>query len=225
MKTLLYSVILFSLLLACKDNSVGLNDSDLVSVPDRIFEQALVNFKIDSDGLVNGKVQYSDVKNIDTLKIRGQHILNMKGIEAFTNLKYLDCSAGVLDTLDVSKNTNLQYLNCSGYMGGRPIKSLILGNNGKLKVLDCNDTSITKIDLSKQVNLSELYFSGNDFVQQLDVSNNKQLEVLWTVGSKLQSICLYSLDQVRLAKNWQPTLGNTTAEPSDYPKGYYKVCQ
>lgn len=78
----------------------------------------------------------------------------------FPNLKKLDCSYNVIEELIISKNINLESIRWEGVRG-----------------------SIKKLDLSSNTNLKEI-IGGQDGIVDLDLSANKQLEML--------SICLSS---------------------------------
>lgn len=81
--------------------------SQTVEIPDKNFEKALIDLKIDSDQTVNGKILKSDVLKVVFLDISGKKIKNLKGIEAFTSLIFLDCSNNPLTNLDATNNIGL----------------------------------------------------------------------------------------------------------------------
>ena len=82
------------------------------TIPDRNFEQWLVNENIDSDGTVNGIINNCDVEKIKELNILPlQGISNLTGISAFHNLERLNIPENDLVTLDLSNNTKLTSVN------------------------------------------------------------------------------------------------------------------
>lgn len=84
--------------------------SQKVNIPDKNFEQALVDLKIDTDGEVNGYLLKSDAQAVTFLDVSYKKIKNLKGIEAFTSLSFLDCSNNLLSNLDLKNNIGLTVL-------------------------------------------------------------------------------------------------------------------
>ncbi|MBM78517.1 MAG: Por secretion system protein, partial [Crocinitomicaceae bacterium] len=60
-----------------------------VLIPDQNFEQALID--LGYDDVVNGKLLTANIINVDSLDVFEKGISDLKGIEAFTSLKSLDC--------------------------------------------------------------------------------------------------------------------------------------
>ena len=87
--------------------------SQTVEIPDKNFEQALINLEIDSDGELNGLLLKSDAVQVTSLDVSNEKIKDLTGIEAFTSLVYLDCSDNELSGLDVTQNIALINLFCS----------------------------------------------------------------------------------------------------------------
>jgi Leucine-rich repeat (LRR) protein len=88
------------------------NSSLFAYIPDAAFEKALIDLKIDKDGLVNGRMEVEDTKGVTILELKSKNIKSLAGIEAFVDLKKLICSSNQLTTLDISKNTVLTDLEC-----------------------------------------------------------------------------------------------------------------
>jgi len=90
------------------------NANQIVNIPDANFKAYLVsNTAINTNGDNEIQVSEASVFN-DTIDCRSMNISNLKGIEAFTALTYLDCVDNQLTSLDVSQNTALTYLYCGG---------------------------------------------------------------------------------------------------------------
>jgi len=110
---------LLLLLLCCKGlfNCCGNDKRDgngIVNIPDANFKAYLVG---DSAINTNGdkEIQVSEASAFtDTIECANLKISNLKGIEAFTALTYLNCGYNNLTSLDVSKNTALNTLYCDG---------------------------------------------------------------------------------------------------------------
>ena len=154
---------------------VDINPTDF---PDEKFRGYLLD-KFDGDG--DSKIAIADVTDID---VRARtDITDLKGIEKFTDLKYLYCSYIGITSLDVSKNTLLKHLNCSN----TEIQALDISNNIALTDLACYDTGIQALDVSKNVNL-ELLLCYNTEIQTLDVSNNSNLKELNCFDTEIQAL-------------------------------------
>ena len=81
-----------------------------IDIPDKNFEQALIDKGIDSDKTINGQILRSDVQLVPILDLYNKKIKSLEGIEAFSSLTYLDCRKNHLSSLDVSKNITLNTL-------------------------------------------------------------------------------------------------------------------
>ncbi|WP_342089292.1 hypothetical protein [Dyadobacter sp. OTU695] len=196
------------------------------------LEKFLIEAKIDDNTIADGQIRYAMIKDIDSLNIEmfGSK-LSLKGLEYFTNLKYLkftgnqerlDVTTGYyytsmsginkdyvapLDTLDVSQNEKLQYLECSGRSDGggyiSAIKYLKLGKNKQLKTLIAQFTMFEDIDLSSAVNLVTLDLSGCYNLPILKICSNP---LLWILKSP-QVKQLYISPKLVVRPSWQTGSG------------------
>jgi len=150
---------------ACKEQNVYILD---VNFKNSLIETACIDTnndgKADSNLDINKdkKIQFSEVQNIEYLNVSSKNIKSLDGIEAFVNLKRLDCYDNELTSLDVSKNK-------------------------KLEVLYCYDNQLTKLDLTKNKNLKKVGCRGNHLTS-LDLSQNSNLEVLYCYENRLTSL-------------------------------------
>lgn len=159
----------------------------LVNIPDALFEKYLVDNKIDTDGLVNGKMNREDAKGIKEINFRkkeggggyGGGINNLVGIEAFIDLERLffgstTASWIYLPKLDISKNTKLEEL----WLATVTLKELDISKNTNLKSVTLLYNSISVLDLSKNTELAYLSLYSTN-IEGLDLSNNTDLENLY----------------------------------------------
>ncbi|HLV14790.1 MAG TPA: T9SS type A sorting domain-containing protein [Xanthomarina sp.] len=153
-------------------------------IPDPNFEQALIDLNIDTNGL-NGNILNSDASVVYYLNVSQNFISDLTGIEAFTNLKTLDCSANNLVGLDVSQNTKLYELNADD----NQIANIDLSLNTKLKWVWLSSNSLSSIDVSNNLLLEELGVNLN-YLTELEVSNNINLEHLGCYSNNLTNIDL-----------------------------------
>ncbi|RED21976.1 gliding motility-associated-like protein [Flavobacterium cutihirudinis] len=171
------------------------------SIPDRNFEQALIDLNIDS-GAIDGRVLTANASNVKSLDLRAKEISDLTGIEAFVKLEMLNL--GRFDTnptitnnisnLDLSKNTSLQTLVCSYnklssldlskninlltlYLDNNIFTSVDISKNTSLTTFYCNDNKLTSLDISKSLNLSNITCYNNQ-LSSLDISNNSKIQNL-----------------------------------------------
>ena len=179
------------------------------------------------DGILNedGDVEITPqlIQEATTLDVSEQNIESLEGIEAFVNLRYLDCSNNPLTSLDVSVFSELTDLHCDNCFNQSPASRsyskgvLDLSENTKLQTLscaengltelilpdtqtlievNCDDNQLTVLDVSKNTNLRYLFGNGNKFTS-LDVSNNTLLMGLEIRNNLLTDINLSANESLR----------------------------
>lgn len=146
--------------------------AQIVNIPDANFLKALIAKGVDKN--LDGKIQTSEALAVDSLNISSKSIIDLTGIESFTNVTFLDCQLNYdLTTLFISNNLKLMYLDCSN----TKISNLILSSNLAFTHLKCYGSKVTQLDLSKNTQLIYLNCLGNKMTS-LDVSKNKKLAAL-----------------------------------------------
>ena len=168
-----------------KDETLKPVICDQVTIPDRNFEQALLDQNIDTDGLLNGKICRADAEAVTALRINDKNISNTKGIEAFINLRILNLDRNLISSLDVTKMKDLTDLSCPCNL-----KNIDLRNNVKLDKLNLGLVDGgSGLDLSNNKLLKTL-ITGGSGIQELDLSANTSLQYLQIVLSKIKTIDL-----------------------------------
>jgi hypothetical protein len=179
----------------------GMVNAQIVNIPDANLKTRLLaasasiyiarnasdqNMKIDVND--DGEIQETEALAVYTLNIQSSGIVDLSGIEAFSNLRNLftsnnpgvgnfnysvfinlinlQCSGNNMTQLNVNSLVNLIGLNCSG----NQLTQLEVGNLTNLISLFCGSNQLTQLDVSNLVNLAEL-FCGYNLLTQLDVSN------------------------------------------------------
>ncbi|QKJ61915.1 T9SS type A sorting domain-containing protein [Flavobacterium sp. M31R6] len=151
-------------------------------IPDVNFENKLIALGIDS-GVADGKVPTANVDKLTSLDVSLSSISNLTGIQDFTSLKELICTANYLTTLDISKNSALLSLQCNV----NKLSALDLSKNLSLESLKCSHNHITSLDVSNNLSLTTLMCDTNQLTD-LDVSKNLALSVLIFDYNKLTTI-------------------------------------
>lgn len=151
-------------------------------IPDSSFEQALIDYNIDTNGL-NGNILNSDAENVITLNIFSKNITDLTGIEAFVNLKNLYCYFNNVEQLDLQYNLDLEVLDIEN----NSLANLNISSNTDLKELYVSNNVLTSLDVSNNVNLEVLSCNLNG-LSELDIDNNINLSVLWCYSNNLNNI-------------------------------------
>lgn len=142
------------------------------------------NFDVNLDG----KISYAEAKQVGKIKVRGNEISSLKGIEFMPNLDTLICygygsNVGQLTELDVTKNTTLLYLDCAN----NQLSTLDLTNCPLLTYLDCAKNYLKQLDLSNNTALTYIRCDKNELTE-IDISNNIALQELECSHNQLSNI-------------------------------------
>lgn len=171
---------------------------EAVTIPDEFLRTYLLKyFDFDRNGELS-RYEASLVVRIDCPGNinagEGAYMCDATGIEACTNLHYLNLSGNDLTKLDVSNNKLLDTLDCSMNYN---LKSLDISQNKNLLQLHCYACSleIERWDLSANPELKDLRIGGDGFysfstISVLDCSNNHKLESLMAGQSQMSELYL-----------------------------------
>jgi len=210
--TYYFLIIAVSLGISCSDdtNNFEPTESEYIEIPDIQFETKLINYGIDTDGVINQKLLKSDAASVDYLNLTSQssldEISDLTGIEGFVKLKSLYAVGNKLSTVDLSKNKLLDTLN----LEGNNLTTIDLSNNSKLLMLDLKVNDLTSISgLSAATNLKWLNLSFNLFedytienpslvnilmshneLVSFDTSNAINLESIYIITNKITELDL-----------------------------------
>ena len=171
--------------------------------PDDNFRASVVKFDTNSTGVLSS-AEISKVKKMD---ISSKSIVNLKGIEFFTDLEELECYRNFVEKADFSSNTKLKEIDLTdneltslNVSKCTELTSLVcdinhltkldVGNLKKLTTLYCQENKLTGLDVSKNTGLVTLNCSKND-IASLDVSQNTKLMRLCVYNSKLKTLDIY----------------------------------
>jgi len=162
----------------------NISNAQNVNIPDAIFKALLVGNPLIN---TNGDAEIQDTEAMafaGTIDVHYQEIYDLTGIEAFRNLKVLDCSECKLSNLELSRNTSLMILNCMI----NSIKSLNVSDLVLLTELNCGYCQLVNLDISANTTLVKLNCSANNLITNLDVSKNTSLEELGCYNNLLTSL-------------------------------------
>ncbi len=162
--------------------------------PDDTFRALVSTFDTDPEDEPDSILSEDEIAAVTEIEYDGTGIVDLKGIEFFTELEVLisgDETFGTPDNplsrLNLSQNTKLKTLSLQNtsitsldvsaleelerlYVGFTGISELDLSGNPLLEELICNDTNISGLDLSCNPELWKLDCCGNPELTVLDIS-------------------------------------------------------
>ena len=161
---------------------------------DPAFNSSLVNLPMYDAGARNlagdnttidlnndNQISVSEAANISQLYIRNENIVNLQGIEFFTNLKIISLYRVNVANYDFSTLVNLESFDLSYdfYYGGVPpigaIASINLSNCTNLKTLSLLSGQLTSLDLSNNTKLEKLSISQQTAGLNINMLNQSNL--------------------------------------------------
>ena len=170
--------------------------------PDPVFRKEVEQYDLDHDGMLSPE----EADNAIKIRVNGEGVLSLEGIEYLSGLEDLFCNDNDLTKLDISRNTALKTLNCSNtdlteldvsqnsglvflYCDSNHLAALDVSGNPNLQMLSCSDNPIKGLDIS---NLSQLVFLvvTDCELTKLDLSNNPDLVGLYCRGNQLTKLDL-----------------------------------
>lgn len=193
---------------------------ETISIPDVALEEALIDLKIDTNGL-NGTILVSDARYVVNLNVSNpinnkdlpnvhSKIKDLTGIEYFENLRRLDCYGNDIKKINLTKNTKLSFLNCSD----NKIESLDLSNNPELFFVSCDSNRITSLKLGNKSKLTELYCNSNRLTS-LDLQNCSALESIDVSGNKIEKVLVSDMVASSAPEGWYKDSKTTYATASN----------
>jgi hypothetical protein len=169
-------------------------NAQIIDIPDANFKAKLLATNYGSNdamGLINnpvkidsnndGEIEVSEVLQVYFLNVSISNISNLKGIEYFSNLKYLYVSNNYLTDLDLTKLTNLTQLYCNN----NSLTSLNVDGLNNLVILYCHENKLTNLNLINLKGLVQLYCDSNKLVN-LNTSGSDNIATLYCKNNLLQ---------------------------------------
>jgi hypothetical protein len=190
-----------------------------VSIPDSIVERTLVEFGLDTDGYINGRISMEDAElvkqfgtgNANVYANPEYSVRTFKGTEYFSNLEFFGSNYDLADSIDLSHNLKLKRISISHDVGGAV--------TGAPLSLRLSTRTLRYINLGENENLQELRII-NSSIKELDVSGLPNLETLEFAGDSLKIIYIRDRNQIR--PDWKISFSQSVDGPNDIFQ--YKVC-
>jgi Leucine-rich repeat (LRR) protein len=158
------------------ETSLPINEKNF---PDPNFRKYIKNYKASGRDVLTVEEQ----RKVESIEVKGWNISNLKGIEAFPNLKELNCENNSIQKLDLRQNPELEKLICNT----NQLTQLDLSKNPKIYHLICSGNQLKQLDVSHLKDLVTLDCSHNDLAQ-LDVKNSIFLETLNCSANQLTEL-------------------------------------
>ncbi len=172
-----------------------------INFPDANFRAIVTRGAIDTNN--DDVLSDSEIQDVTNLDVSGRSISNLKGIEHFTALTYLNCHTNQLTSLDVSKNTALTRLEC--YVNS--LTSLDVSKNTALTRLNCRTNQLTGLDVSKNTALTYLSCNTNQLTS-LDLKNGlNNILTTFNATSNTNLTCIQVDDASAIPSSWTKDAG------------------
>jgi len=147
--------------------------AQIVNIPDANFKDFLLHHSVyEVDTNHDEQIQLSEAQAITHMFFHVynlydiENVSDMTGIEAFTNLRVLDCNNNQLTSLNLSSLTQLEELYC----GNNNLSSLNVTGLTNLKLIMANNNQLSNIDLSTLTAIEQVNLEYNSFTS-LTITN------------------------------------------------------
>ena len=156
------------------------------------------------------EIQYSEAAVIDSLNVNyNGSILDINGIEGFTNIKRFRGAGNKISNFNLNTNTLLEFIDISGNLftsinatGLTNLKQLFCAYNlltsinvtglTNLEILNCPNNLLTNLDLSSLQSIKELYCGTNNLTT-LNTSGLLNLEHIQCIDNQLTTLNISTL--------------------------------
>ena len=160
------------------ETSLPINEDNF---PDPNFRNYIKTYKAGGKNVLTVEQQ----RNVTAIEINNKGVSDLKGIEAFPNLKELNCGNNSIQKLDLRQNPELEKLICNT----NQLTQLDLSKNPKIYHLKCSENQLEQLDVSNLKDLVTLDCLHNN-LEQLDVKNSKFLVALNCSANQLTELDL-----------------------------------
>ena len=158
------------------ETSLPINEKNF---PDPNFRKYIKTYKAGGRDVLTVEEQ----RKVESIEVKGWNISNLKGIEAFPNLKELNCENNSIQKLDLRQNPELEKLICNK----NQLTQLDLSKNPNIYFLNCSWNQLEQLDVSHLKDLVTLDCSHND-LEQLDVRKSRSLVALNCSSNRLTEL-------------------------------------
>lgn len=166
--------------------------AQIVNIPDPIFKQRIIALGFDANE--DNQIQLSEAQKVTKLYLNDAGIVNLQGINSFTNLEELGVYNNKLTWLNLTNLNKLKFL----YAQNNRIEKLELGNHPHLEHLYVqNNFLLTALDVSKLEMLKDLRISNNK-IKRLSTDKLASLEYIEAENNLLEMMSVKNSKQLKL---------------------------
>ena len=150
---------------------------------------------ITADTNHNGQIEVVEAQSITCLILDNSGILDLSGIEYFTNLQMLVVPYNYLTNIDLSNLVNLKYL----FVDYNLLTSLLVNSSTNLIELNCEGNQISNIYLTEFTNLEYLNVSRN-LLSTLDLNGLNHLKFVSCEYNQITALDFTGFSDLIVAK-------------------------
>lgn len=176
-------------------------NAQIVNIPDANFKAKLLSANTTNGIAYNnpesfnsvvidinnsGEIEVGEALLIRSLHLSNSNIMDLTGIESFTNLATLWCDNNQLNVLNLTNLSNLNKLFCFN----NQLENINISSN-HMSWLVCRNNMLSNINLSLMPNLSQIDCSYN-YIQNLNFNNHNLLYQLVCNNNQLTSLSFSS---------------------------------
>ena len=123
---------------------------------------------------------------LQLLNVHDMGIQSLQGVEMFDSLVVLICSENPLKEVELGNLRQLRQFVAIE----TPLRHLDLSRNDSLRVVEISYTDLDSLDVSHNTHLVELLCIFSPRIEELDISHNPELEVLYIRKTSIKEIDL-----------------------------------
>jgi len=161
---------------------------DATNFPDENFRDVVSGYDKNADGYLNTAELYA----VTEMNVMTYLIKDIKGIEYFTELRYLNINSNQITAVDVSKNTKLTSFSCVY----NKLTSLDLSQNTLLRSVFCSNNEIENLVLPKDNQIHNLEIENNK-IKEVDVASMPYLTSLLCSGNSIVSLSDFNVESTQ----------------------------
>lgn len=135
-------------------------DAQIVNIPDANLKTELLDYVPSIDTNNDNEIQVSEALIPTQLFLTSSNIADLSGIQAFTNLVFLNVAGNNLTSVNLNGLVNLNGFNADY----NELTSFSMGNANDMATLSLNDNNLTTLDLSGKT-INWVSCTGNNMTQ------------------------------------------------------------
>ncbi len=170
-----------------------------VTFTDNVLKNVLLNHNPTIDTNNNGEIECSEAAAFtDFLNLYNYGISNLEGIEAFTNVTYINCSRNSLTQVNFGLNPNLTRIDCNR----NNLTSLDLSNNLALTQLYCGENPFTFVDITANTAIHDFHATGSPNLVAVNLANGNNANFTQMMIAGCPNLTCIQVDSISSVAGW-----------------------